>query len=104
MNEHTPGPWHFLQAPERPGGALDGWILPEGAMEDDPCVAYLEGVGDVDLALLLAAPDMLEVLETVSADLVDYSKRLSGVYDTGAIALGSCADQIHAVLKKARGE
>lgn len=105
MAEHTPPPWHFERLSET-GGALHGWILPEGVTADDeePCVAYVEGVGAVDLVLILAGPSMLAVLESVYVDLVDYSKRLSGSYDTGAIALGSCADQVHAVIRKARGE
>ena len=104
MTEHSDAPWRFDAAPSDAGSdALRGHILPHGATDDDPCVAYVEGVGSVDLALLLAAPEMLAVLETVYIDLVDYSKRLSGAYDTGAIALGSCADLVAAVIYKAKG-
>jgi hypothetical protein len=101
MADHTTAPWEFDAAPSDAGDdALRGHILPHGAVEDDPCVAYVEGVGSVDLALMLAAPEMLEVLESVYVDLVDYSKRLSEAYSTGSIALSSCADQIHAVIAK----
>jgi hypothetical protein len=104
--EHSDAPWRFDPAPSDANmpDALRGHILPHGAQEDDPCVAYVEGVGSVDLAPLLSAPDMLAVLESVYVDLVTYSKRLSGSYDTGAIALGSCADQVHAVIRKAKGK
>ena len=60
--------------------------------------------GAASLKLVAAAPDMLAVLESVYVDLVTYSKRLSGSYDTGAIALGSCADQVAAVIKRAKGQ
>lgn len=53
--------------------------------------------------IIAAAPEMLAVLESLYVDLVDYSKRLEGAYSTGSIALASCADQVRAVLQKAKG-
>ena len=102
--EHSEAPWRFDPAPSDVGSdALRGHILPHGAGEDDPAVAWIENVGATDLSVILAGPDMLAVLESVYVDLVDYSKRLEGAYSTGSIALGSCADQVHAVIRKARG-
>ena len=60
MAEHSEAPWRFDAAPSDAGSdALRGHILPHGATEDDPCVAYVEEVGSADLALMLVAPELL---------------------------------------------
>lgn len=62
---HTPGPWAFHAAPHRAGHAIEGHILLQGAIDDEPCVAYVEGVGSIDLSLILAAPELLAALESI---------------------------------------
>jgi hypothetical protein len=74
MSEHSEAPWRIDPAPSDAGSdALRGHILPHGAGEDDPCVAYVEGAGSGDLALMLAAPELLAALEAMlTACFLDY--------------------------------
>ena len=69
MVQHSEAPWRFEAVPHRAGHGIEGHILPHGAGEDDPCVAYVEGVGSTDLALMLAAPDLLAALEGLIAEI-----------------------------------
>lgn len=57
--QHSDAPWRFEPNTDRKDGTLNGWIVPCSAGEDDPCVAYVEGVGGTDLARMLAAPELL---------------------------------------------
>ncbi len=62
--EHTPGSWHFnSKGAETDDGAMSGWILEAGAVDDEPCIAYIDSVGSADLALMLAAPELLAMAQ-----------------------------------------
>lgn len=117
MSQHTPGPWYSeIETHQAPlldryaaavhvGSPWDGTLrtlarIPEG---DPPYDDEAQARAEADAHLIAAAPEMLAVLESIYVDLVDYSKRLSGAYSTGAIALSSCADQVSAVIRKAKG-
>lgn len=98
-NAHSPGPWHFERASGRYDGdaALDGWILPHGAIEDDPYVAYLEGVGRVDLALIAAAPDLLAALEAALEQTED------GLHSSPCDEPGCWVEAAQRAIRKAKG-
>lgn len=66
MSRRTPGPWRFDPAPTWPkhgDTTRAGHIERHDASEGDPCVAYIESVGPADLALMLAAPELLDALK-----------------------------------------
>lgn len=67
-SEHSDAPWSFTSAPitwpQRGDVARAGWITPHGWIEDEPCVAYIENVGSADVALIVAAPELLAALES----------------------------------------
>jgi hypothetical protein len=69
--EHSDAPWTFLPltAGAPSDGAQSGWIVPHGAGDDDPCVAYLEQAGALDLAAILAAPELLAATEALCAEV-----------------------------------
>lgn len=110
--KHTPGPWNVCEPSTWPSDtAMEGWRLAAGwqvGIRPGFCIAFVDGENpeqcEANAHLIAAGPEMLAVLKSIYIDLVDYSKRLSGAYDTGAIALGSCADQVAAVIRKAEGE
>ncbi len=106
---HSPGPW--VAEPNR---RLRSQVMSESIGVRGPGGLYLAAAFDfnrtdrdaeveANARLIAAAPDMLAVMESIYVDLVDYSKQLSGSYSTGSIALSSCADQVAAVIAKAKG-
>ena len=74
MAEHTTGPWRSLSPRTAGAGTVTGWIVGAEPDEDAPTVAWIEEVQPADLALLLAAPELLAaltaLLEQLSADPV----------------------------------
>lgn len=103
---HSDAPWRFDPVPHRAGHGIEGHIVPHGAQVDDPCVAYVEGVGSADLALMLAAPEMLAALEAFATanqhadecgcdDDCDIAIRLwAGAHQTGLAALAKSKGKV----------
>lgn len=110
MAAGTPGPWrHYsgaIVAKDRTSRSENAivHVAKVGAFEDKELLRFNGDRWRADAHLIAAAPLMLETLESIYVDLVDYAKRLEGAYSTGAIALSSCADQVHRVIQQAKGK
>ncbi len=66
-------------------------------------MAYVENVNGADLALILAAPELLEALESIVADCLHYAKLAGDAWQSAAIGRASSAERAQAVVRKARG-
>jgi hypothetical protein len=98
--QHSDAPWRFEAVPHRAGHGIEGHILPHGATVDDPSVAYVEGVGSVDLALMLAAPDLLAALELY---ISEHGHEVGCMYFNPSFGCGPRCQQPRAAIEKARG-
>jgi hypothetical protein len=105
-NKHTPGPWLFRSksssihsAPPADTSYQYGEALARFAEDDNVCA----DVGDADLALILAAPDLLEACEEAADDVCHAVCPPTWRTKAGQPHNGICS-KVRAAIKKARGE
>lgn len=104
MSEHTPGPWRFVIRTDCPNGHVEGiWGPNKKEIVVTDSGYYPPTIADA--RLIVAAPDMLDLLEEVREFLDNYIDVLDG--DDGqprpnrAMSLDS---EIARVLARVRGE
>ena len=72
MSKHTAAPWEFVESREYGYSTLwnpetrEEILTPDGRNDGDSPITWMgEGAKKADLALILAAPDLLDALEAI---------------------------------------
>ncbi len=106
MTEHTPGPWHVrMQRVDPRPYIYAGDVLVAKTYRTTIDNRLTQEIGEANAALIVAAPDMLKVLEQLEWDGYDYLGNPTCPACAQRQTVGHYPDcELSAAIKKAKGQ